>query len=72
MFKYENNIKDIINIKESIKKYNDSTNLKIIFYPGEKECNKPLETLKTFGYIGINYFFNVIFFIWFWLRIQYN
>ena len=54
----ENNIKDIINIKESIKKYNDSTNLKIIFYPGEKECNKPLETLKTFGYIGINYFFN--------------
>ena len=54
----ENNIKDIINIKENIKKYNDSTNLKIIFYPGEKECNKFLETIKTFGNIGINYFFN--------------
>ena len=49
----ENNIKDIMNIKDSIEKCKNSFNSKITFYPEEDkdEINKFIDNIKTFGKI---------------------
>ena len=48
----ENNIKEINNINEKIKKCNLNQNIKINFYPEEEdEINKFLEKIKSFGNI---------------------
>ena len=44
----ENNIKDIKNVNENIKKCNNTSNLEIIFSPEEDEINKFLEEMKEF------------------------
>ena len=48
----ENNIKDISIIKESIKKYNNSNEIKIVFGLEEEKINQFVETIRKFGYIG--------------------
>jgi len=49
----ENNIKEINNINEKIKKCNLNKNIKIKFYPEEEdEINKFLEKIKSFGNIA--------------------
>ena len=48
----ENNIKDISIIKESIKKYNNSNEIKIVFSPEEEKITQFVETIRKFGYIG--------------------
>ena len=51
----ENNIKKIKNIEESIKKCNDSVNIKLNFYPeDEKKINEFLDVIKNFGKINKN------------------
>ena len=51
----ENNIKEINLINESIKKCNNSNNVKIVFLPeGNKEINRLLDTIKNFGEISFN------------------
>ena len=51
----ENNIKEINLINESIKKSNNSNNVKIVFLPEEnKEINRLLDTIKNFGEISFN------------------
>ena len=48
-----NNIKEINQINEKIKKCNLNQNIKIKFYPEEEdEINKFLEIIKTFGNIA--------------------
>ena len=45
----EKNVTDINNLKNKIKKCNDSIDLKITFYPEEEEINQILMQIKKFG-----------------------
>ena len=54
----ENNIKDIKNVNENIKKCNNTNNLEIIFSPEEDGINKFLEDIKVFGKLN-NYDKNI-------------
>ena len=47
----ENNIKEIININETLKKNKNSANIEIKFYPEEYKINNLLSNIKIFGSI---------------------
>ena len=53
----ENNIKNIIDIDEKLKKSDEIKNTKIMFYPRDEEIDKFLEKIKVFGKIGKDYTF---------------
>ena len=53
----ENNIKEIANINENIKKCNSKKNLPFQFQHEKYEINKLLEIIKSFGKIYYNNFF---------------